>query len=107
MIEEGGAPIKYNSDGSVQIESQPKETREFNGNNYVMEEAIVGDFALIKAWKADKKGNIIFNKSAQNFNSAMAMAAKTTIVEVEEIVETGEIPPDNIHVPAVYIDRII
>lgn len=107
LIQEGGAPIKYNSDGSINIASEPREVRQFNGRNYIMEEAITGDYALIKAWKADKKGNIIFRKTAQNFNSAMAMAAKTTIVEVEEIVETGELDADAIHVPSIYVNRVL
>lgn len=107
LIQEGGAPIKYNSDGSIQIASEPREVRQFNGRNYIMEEAITGDYALIKAWKADKKGNIIFRKTAQNFNSAMAMAAKTTIVEVEEIVEVGELEADAIHVPSIYVNRVL
>ena len=106
LIQEGGAPIKYNSDGSINIASEPREVRQFNGRNYIMEEAITGDFALIKAWKADKKGNVVFRKTANNFNQAMAMAAKTTIVEVEEIVEIDELPNDAIHVPSVYVNRV-
>ena len=106
LIQEGGAPIKYNSDGSIDIASEPREVRQFNGRNYIMEEAITGDFALIKAWKADKKGNVVFRKTANNFNQAMAMAAKTTIVEVEEIVEIDELPNDAIHVPSVYVNRV-
>merc|ERR1711879_653963 len=107
LIQEGGAPIKYNPDGSIQIQSEPRETREFNGQNYVMEEAITGDYALVKAWKADKKGNLVFRKTANNFNQAMARAAKTTIVEVEELVETGELPPDAVHVPSIFVNRLI
>lgn len=72
-----------------------------------METAITGDFALIKAWKADKAGNLIFRKSARNFNPVMCKAAKITIVEAEEIVEAGELDPENIHVPGIYVDRII
>merc|ERR1712226_423906 len=106
LIQEGGAPIKYNSDGSINIASEPREVRQFDGRNYIMEEAITGDYALIKAWKADKKGNIVFRKTANNFNQAMAMAAKTTIVEVEQIVEIGELPADGIHVPSVYVNRV-
>ena len=107
LIQEGGAPIKYDDKGEILIASEPRETRNFNGNNYVMEEAIFGDYALIKAWKADKKGNIIFRKTANNFNQAMAMAAKITIVEVEEIVETSELDPNAIHVPSIYVNRVI
>ena len=72
-----------------------------------MEEAITGDYALIKGWKADKKGNVVFRKTANNFNQAMAKAAKITIVEVEEIVETGELPPDGVHVESIFVDRVI
>lgn len=107
LIQEGGAPIKYDKQGGILIASEPRETRQFNGSNYVMEEAIRGDYALIKAWKADKKGNIIFRKTANNFNQAMAMAANTTIVEVEEIVENCELDPNAIHVPSIYVNRIV
>ena len=80
--------------------------REFKGRQYIMEETLFGDFALIKAWKADKKGNLIFRKTAQNFNSDMATAAKVVVAEVEEIVETGELDPNQIHIPAVYVNRL-
>lgn len=79
----------------------------FNGRNYIMEEAITGDYGLVKAWKADKAGNLVFNKSARNFNPAMLKAARIGIAEVEEIVETGELDPDQIHLPGIYVDRII
>ncbi|XP_065069442.1 succinyl-CoA:3-ketoacid coenzyme A transferase 1, mitochondrial-like [Rhopilema esculentum] len=107
LIHHGNAPIKYNPDGTIAIASKPREEREFNGRHYIMEEAIVGDFALIKAWKADRLGNLIFRKSARNFNAPMAKAAKVTIAEVEEIVETGEFRPEDIHIPSVYVDRVI
>jgi 3-oxoacid CoA-transferase len=107
LVHEGGSPIKYNTDGSIAIHSEKREERAFNGRNYIMEEGITGDFALIKAWKADKAGNLIFNKTAMNFNLPMCKAAKTTIVEVEEIVEIGEIPPDQVHVPSIYVQRVI
>ena len=107
VIQTGGAPIKYHPGGKdIAIASQPREARNFNGVDYIMEEAITGDYALVKAWKADKSGNLIFRKTARNFNSAMARAAKVTIVEVEEIVETGSLDPDNIHVPGVFVKRI-
>uniref|UniRef100_A0A3B5LAV1 3-oxoacid CoA transferase 1a n=1 Tax=Xiphophorus couchianus TaxID=32473 RepID=A0A3B5LAV1_9TELE len=83
LIQEGGSPIKYNKDGSIAIPSEEREVREFNGRHYIMEKAITGDFALIKAWKADKAGNIVFRKTARNFNQPMCKAAKTTIVEVD------------------------
>ncbi|KAL7632649.1 UNVERIFIED_CONTAM: hypothetical protein RMT77_017028 [Armadillidium vulgare] len=107
LIHEGGSPIKYGENGVVEIPSGGREERTFNGRNFIMEEAITGDFALIKAYKADKSGNIIFRKTARNFNLPMCKAAKKTIVEVEEIVETGEIPEDFVHVPSIFVHRII
>ncbi|KAL6041349.1 hypothetical protein STEG23_007465, partial [Scotinomys teguina] len=81
LVQEGGSPIKYNKDGSVAIASKPREVREFNGQHFILEEAITGDFALVKAWKADRAGNVIFRKSARNFNLPMCKAAGTTVVE--------------------------
>ncbi|XP_031559849.1 succinyl-CoA:3-ketoacid coenzyme A transferase 1, mitochondrial-like [Actinia tenebrosa] len=107
LVHKGGAPIKYNQDGTVAIASKPRESRDFNGRHFIMEEAITGDFALVKAWKADKSGNLTFRKSARNFNAPMAKAAKVTIAEVEEIVEDGEIPAEDVHVPCVYVHRVI
>ncbi|EYC45312.1 hypothetical protein Y032_0432g1352 [Ancylostoma ceylanicum] len=109
LIQEGGAPIKYSKTekGKVEIESNAKETRVFNNNNYVMEEAIWGDYALIKAWRADKLGNIQFRHTAGNFNNAMCKASKCTIVEVEEIVEPGDIDPICVHIPSIYCDRLV
>ncbi|XP_026470349.1 succinyl-CoA:3-ketoacid-coenzyme A transferase, mitochondrial [Ctenocephalides felis] len=107
LVHEGGAPIKYGKKGEVEISSQPRLSQVFNGNNYIMEEAITGDFALVKAYKADTIGNLIFNKSARNFNPAVCRAAKVTIAEVEEIVPVGTLKPDEIHVPGIYVQRII
>ncbi|EDV22502.1 uncharacterized protein TRIADDRAFT_64132 [Trichoplax adhaerens] len=107
VIHEGGAPIKYNTDGSIAIASEPRESREFSGRNYVMEKAITGDFALVKAWKGDKAGNLIFRKSSRNFNPAAAKAGKITIAEVEQLVEIGELEPDEVHVPGVYVQRVV
>jgi len=107
LVHEGGSPIKYNKDGTIAIHSQRREERAFNGKNYIMEEGITGDYALVKAWKADKAGNLIFNKTAMNFNLPMCKAAKITIAEVEEVVEIGEILPDQIHVPSIYVQRVI
>lgn len=106
LVQEGGAPVKYNKDGSIALASESKEIRHINGRDYVLEEAITGDFAFIKAWKADKFGNLIFRKSTPNFNVPMCKAAKVTIAEVEEIVEIGEIPPEQVHVPSVYVQRV-
>ncbi|RVE51158.1 hypothetical protein evm_004123 [Chilo suppressalis] len=105
LIHEGGAPIKYSKDGKIELSSAPRIVKEFNGKNYVMEEAITGDYALVKAWKADKYGNLIFRKSARNFNPAMCKAARITIAEVEEIVE--EIEPDQVHMPSIFVHRVI
>jgi len=107
LFSKGGIPIKYDSKGDVQIESPPKEVRMFGDKKYVMETGIVGDFALIKAWKADTKGNLIFRGSARNFNPDMATAGKITIAEVEEIVEAGEISPNDVHVPGIYVQRVV
>ncbi|XP_046900975.1 succinyl-CoA:3-ketoacid coenzyme A transferase 1, mitochondrial-like [Hypomesus transpacificus] len=107
LIQEGGSPIRYNPDGSVAIASTPREVREFNGVHYVMERAITGDFALVKAWKADRAGNLVFRKAARNFNLPMCKAAKITIVEVEEVVEVGTFAAEDIHVPSIYVDRIV
>ena len=83
-----------------------KEVRNYNGKDYLMEAAFEADFAIVKAWKGDTLGNIIFNKTARNFNQVMAMAGKTTIVEVEELVQPGELDPNFIHVPGIYVHRI-
>lgn len=107
QVSEGGLPIKYGKDGSVALFSPKKEVREFFGKHYVLEESLFADFALVKAYKADPFGNLIFNKTAQNFNPMMCTAAKVTIVEVDEIVELGSIDPDHVHVPGVYVSRII
>ena len=108
LIQTGGAPVKYVlGGGKVEIESKPKETKEFNGVNYVMETALHGDHALVKGYKADTAGNVIFRKSTKNFNIPMAKAARHTIVEVEEIVGVGELDPDQIHLPSVYVDTVI
>eukprot|EP01027_Heterolobosea_sp_BB2_P003917 GEZU01005893.1.p1 GENE.GEZU01005893.1~~GEZU01005893.1.p1 ORF type:complete len:503 (-),score=165.46 GEZU01005893.1:35-1543(-) len=108
VIQEGGFPIKFKADGSGEIEipSAPRETRVFNGRTYVLEEAIKGDFSLIKAWKADTRGNLVFRNTARNFNPPAAKAGKISIVEVEELVEAGEIKPDEIHLPGIYVHRI-
>ncbi|KAG8131142.1 hypothetical protein E2320_017689, partial [Naja naja] len=107
LVQEGGSPIKYNSDGTVALASEPREVREFDGRHYIMEKSITGDFALVKAWKSDRAGNIIFRKTARNFNQPMCKAARTTVVEVEEIVDVGSFAPEDIHVPKIYVHRLI
>lgn len=106
LIQEGGAPIKYHKDGSVAIHSPPKEVKEFNGRHFVMETSITGDYALVKAWKADRAGNIVFRKTARNFNPPVCKAAKLSIVEVEEIVDVGSFAPEDVHIPSIYVHRI-
>jgi len=111
LIQEGGFPIKFGPGGAMEgpevIRANPRESREFNGRQYIMEEAITGDFALVKAWKADERGNLVFRKTARNFNPECAKAARVTIAEVEEIVPAGSLDPDQIHVPGIYVDRLI
>jgi 3-oxoacid CoA-transferase subunit A len=102
-----GIPAFFTPTGVGTLVSKDKEVREFEGRQYVMERALKADFALVKAWKADRWGNLVFRKTARNFNPMMATAAKITIVEVEQIVEPGEIPPDSVHVPSVYVKRIV
>uniref|UniRef100_T1P7I0 Succinyl-CoA:3-ketoacid-coenzyme A transferase n=1 Tax=Musca domestica TaxID=7370 RepID=T1P7I0_MUSDO len=107
LIQEGGAPIKYAKDGTIEIPSKPRIVQEFNGRKYVMEEALYADYAVVKAHVADTMGNLIFNKAARNFNAPMCRAAKITVAEVEEIVPAGSLNPDHIHVPGIYVKRIV
>ena len=102
-----GIPAFYTATGVGTPVAEGKEERNFNGRDYILEEAIVGDFAIVKAWKADRYGNLIFRKTARNFNPLAATAGKITVVEVEEIVEVGELDPDQIHTPGIYVNRVI
>lgn len=108
-IRAGGAgiPAFFTPTGYGTIVAEGKETRSFDGRNYVMERSLFADFALVKAWKADRLGNCIYRKTARNFNQMMATAAKVTIVEVEELVEVGELDPDLIHTPGIYVHRVL
>ena len=105
-VSDGGLPLRYAADGTVAKASAKKEMREFDGREYVMERAITGDYAIVKAWKADRFGNLIYRHTAMNFNPMMATAAKVTIAEVEEIVEVGELDPDHIHTPGIFVRRV-
>jgi 3-oxoacid CoA-transferase subunit A len=107
-IRAGGAgiPAFFTPTGVGTVVAENKETREFDGRLYVMEHALKADFALIKAWKGDKWGNLVYRKTARNFNPMMATAAKVTIAEVEHLVEVGELDPEMIHTPSVYVKRI-
>jgi 3-oxoacid CoA-transferase subunit A len=107
-IRAGGAgiPAFYTKTGYGTIIAEGKETRQFNGENYVMETGLTGDLAIVKAWKADTSGNLIFRKTARNFNPMMATAGKVTVAEVEEIVECGELDADSIHTPGIFVQRL-
>lgn len=108
LLETGGFPIKYENDGkTVAIQSEPRETKVFNGKKYLMEEGITGDFSLVRAWRADEMGNVQFREAAGNFNKEMAVAGKTCIVEAEEIVPVGSIDPNYVHLPSVYVNRVV
>jgi 3-oxoacid CoA-transferase subunit A len=107
VISDGGLPLRYASDGTVAKVSSRKETRDFGGRTYVLEHAIVGDFALVKAWKADRFGNLVYRHTAMNFNPMMATAARITVAEVEQIVDVGRIDPDAIHTPGIYVHRVV
>ena len=102
-----GIPAFFTQTGVGTLIAEGKEVREFDGKDYILEQALVADIALVKAYKADKAGNLIFRKTARNFNPECAMAGKLTIVEVEEIVEIGELDPDSIHLPGIYVSRIV
>ncbi len=102
-----GIPAIYTRTGVGTQVAEGKETREFDGHVYVMERALVPEVSLVKAWKADKSGNLVFRRTARNFNPAVAMAGKITVVEVEEIVETGSFDPDAVHLPGIYVHRIV
>lgn len=102
-----GIPAFFTRTGYGTLVAEGKETREFDGEWYVMERSLRADIALVKAWKADKSGNLLFNKTARNFNPLAAMAAKVCVVEVEEIVETGALEPDQIHLPGIYVKRLV
>lgn len=102
-----GIPAFFTRTGVGTLVAEGKDIREFNGEPYVMETSIVADVSLVKAYKADRAGNLLFRKTARNFNPNVAMAGKITVVEVEEIVETGELDPDHIHLPGIFVHRIV
>jgi 3-oxoacid CoA-transferase subunit A len=102
-----GIPAFFTKTGVGTLVAEGKETRDFDGELYVMERALVPDVSLGKAWKADKSGNLVFRRTARNFNPAVIMAGKVSVVEVEEIVETGSLDPDSIHLPGIYVHRLV
>ena len=111
QVADGGLPWKYDSDGNVEISSPPKQTQVFDTaegpKEFVLEHAIVADFGLVRAWKGDRHGNLVYRKSAGNFNNLAAMCGRITIAEVEELVEPGEIDPNEVHTPGVFVHRVV
>lgn len=105
QVAEGGLPQRYNEDGTVAVVSKPKETREFDGKLYVLEESIRADYALVHAHKGDRYGNLVFNKTAMNFNPDAAMSGKVTIAQVEHLVDV--IDPEDVDLPGIYVDRVV
>lgn len=106
-VADGGLPWRYAADGSVALASPPKEVREFRGRRYVLEESITADYALVHALVGDTEGNLVFDKSAMNFNPLAAMAGRVCIAQVERLVEPGEIDPAQVHLPGIFVDRIV
>jgi 3-oxoacid CoA-transferase subunit A len=107
LVADGGLPWRYAADGSVAVASPAKEVREFEGREYVLEHGIVTDFALVRAARGDRHGNLSYDASARNFNPLAAMAGRVTIAEVEELVEPGELNPEHIDTPGVFVQRVI
>ena len=107
QVAEGGLPWRYDADGNVVVSSPPKETRDFHGREYVLEEAILADFGLVRAWKGDRHGNLIYRDSARNFNPLAAMCGRVTVAEVEHLVEPGELDPNHVHTPGVFVQRVV
>jgi 3-oxoacid CoA-transferase subunit A len=111
QVAEGGLPWRYDTEGNVTVASPPKETRLFSVNGedreFVLEEAIVADFGLVRAWKGDRHGNLVYRDSARNFNPLAAMCGRLTIAEVEELVEPGELDPNHVHTPGVFVQRVV
>jgi 3-oxoacid CoA-transferase subunit A len=107
QVAEGGLPWRYDDAGNVTVSSPAKETREFAGREYVLEEAIIADFGLVRAWKGDRHGNLVYRDSARNFNPLAAMCGRVTIAEVEELVEPGALNPNDVHTPGVFVQRVV
>jgi 3-oxoacid CoA-transferase subunit A len=107
QVADGGLPWRYDESGEVVVASPPKDVRSFGGRDYVLEEAIVADFGIVRAWKGDRHGNLVYRASARNFNPLAAMCGRITIAEVEELVEPGELDPNNIHTPGVFVQRVV
>ena len=106
-VSDGGLPLRYGPGGAVVKTSPKKEVRDFDGKPHVLEPAIKGDYAIVKAWKGDRFGNLVYRHTAMNFNPMMAQAGKITIAEVEEIVDVGALDPDHIHTPGIFVQRFV
>jgi 3-oxoacid CoA-transferase/3-oxoacid CoA-transferase subunit A len=106
-VSDGGLPLRYGPGGAVVKTSPKKEVRDFDGKPHVLEPAIKGDYAIVKAWKGDRFGNLVYRHTAMNFNPMMAQAGKITIAEVEEIVDVGALDPDHIHTPGIFVQRVV
>ncbi|AZM56787.1 succinyl-CoA--3-ketoacid-CoA transferase [Streptomyces sp. WAC 01529] len=107
QVADGGLPWRYDGEGGIALASPAKEVREFDGTPYVLERGIRTDFALVRAARGDRHGNLVFTKSARNFNPLAAMAGRVTVAEVEELVEPGEIDPDAVHLPGIFVQRVV
>jgi 3-oxoacid CoA-transferase subunit A len=107
QVSGGGIPVRYDGDGGIALSSSAKEVREFGGVPYVLEHAIRTDFALVHARYGDRHGNLVYEKSAQNFNPLCAAAGRTTIAEVEELVEPGQLDPMHVHTPGIFVQRVL
>lgn len=107
LVADGGLPWRYDASGAVVVASPAKQRQVFGGKEYVLEEALVADFSLVRAWRGDRHGNLVFKDAARNFNPLAAMAGRICVAEVEELVEPGEIDPNHVHLPGVYVHRVV
>ncbi|MGW3588069.1 CoA transferase subunit A [Streptomyces fungicidicus] len=107
QVAEGGIPWKYAADGTVEVSSPAKRVEPFDGVDHVLERAVVADFGLVRAWKGDRHGNLVFKDAARNFNPLAAMCGRITVAEVEHLVEPGDIDPNGVHVPGVHVHRVV
>ncbi|MEV5842353.1 CoA transferase subunit A [Streptomyces sp. NPDC051985] len=107
QIAEGGLPWRYALDGSVAVASPPRRTEVFDGREYILERAVGADFGLVRAWRGDPDGNLVFRRAARNFNPLCAMAGRVTVAEVEELCEPGALDPDEIHLPGIFVQRVV
>ncbi len=107
IVSEGGMPLRYAADGTIRKASEKKEVRHFDGRAYVLEEALRGDVAIVKAWKGDRFGNLVYRHTAMNFNPMAAAAARYTVAEIEELVEPGDLEPAHIHTPGIYVHAVV